>query len=264
MPIITLTSDFGTQNHTLSSVKGRILTSFPDVSIVDITHTVTPFNLQQTVYVFKHAYRHFPQGTFHFIFSELYAHPARQLLYVYEYGQHIFCGDNGFITMLFDDKPVQIYRLTENVHPFNIITVTDQFLGSSAALLHQQHIGLENVTVHDIVVKQPTHASFTANMLEAQILYIDHFGNVVLNVTYPQFEEARRGRKFKILFMRDEEITALSEHYNDVPEGEKLCLFNTAHHLEIAVNRGNASRLFGLKENNDQSLFYNTIKLFFE
>jgi hypothetical protein len=168
------------------------------------------------------------------------------------------------MTLLFDDKPIQIYRLTEQVAPYNFITVSDLFISSAAALLHQHRSGMENVTVNDIVVKQPTHASYRDNMLEAQVLYIDQFGNVVLNVTYKQFEEVRRGRKFKILFMRDEEINILSVHYNDVPEGEKLCLFNTADHLEIAVNKGNASRLFGFKDRNDQSLFYNTIKLFFE
>jgi len=95
MPLITLTSDFGIQNHALASVKGRILSGFPDASIIDITHTINGFNLQQTAYVFRQAYRHFPQGSFHFILSELYAHPSRQLLYAFEHGQHIFCADNG-------------------------------------------------------------------------------------------------------------------------------------------------------------------------
>jgi S-adenosylmethionine hydrolase len=63
--------------------------------------------------------------------------------------------------------------------------------------------------------------------------------------------------------MRDEEINAISTHYNDVPEGEKLCLFNTANYLEIAVNKGNAARLFGFQEMTDRSLFYNSVKLFF-
>jgi S-adenosylmethionine hydrolase len=64
--------------------------------------------------------------------------------------------------------------------------------------------------------------------------------------------------------MRYAEINTISEHYNDVPEGDNLCLFNSADFLELAVNHGNAARLFGFKESNDQSLFYNTIKIFFE
>ena len=264
MPIVTLTSDFGIQHHALASVKGRILTLFSNAQIVDVSHTLSNFNLQQTVYVFKQTYRHFPVGTYHFILSDLYANQNKQLLYAYEHGQHIFCADNGFITMLFDDKPIQLYKLNEKISPYNFLTITDLFLSTIASLEHGTRIGLENIAVDKILVKQNTYAFYDNNTLEAQVVYIDHFGNVVLNVTHQQFEEARQGRKFKILFMRDEEISEISEHYNDVEEGEKLCLFNTADYLEIAVNKGNAARLFGFQESSDRNIFYNTIKLFFE
>jgi S-adenosylmethionine hydrolase len=264
MPIITLTSDFGIENHALASVKGRIYSSIPSPEIIDISHRHTGFNLQQTVYVFKQAYRFFPIGTFHYILSDLYAHPSKQLLYAYEYGQHIFCADNGFMTMLFDDKPIQLYKITDKINPYNFLSVTDLFISITSTLLHDVKSGLENIAVDQIVVKQAHYAFYNNNMLEAQVIYIDHFGNVVLNVTHKQFEEIRKGRSFRILFMRDEEINKISEHYNDVEEGEKLCLFNTAEYLEIAINKGNASRLFGFQESDDRTLFYNTIKLFFE
>jgi S-adenosyl-L-methionine hydrolase (adenosine-forming) len=264
MPIITLTTDFGIQNHALASVKGRILTALSDTQIIDISHTISGFNLQQAVYIFKQSYRHFPEGSFHFVLNDLYAHPAKQLLYAFENGQHIFCADNGFMTMLFDDKPMQLYKITDRIVNYNFLNIADLYISTTASILHNIHVGLENIAVNQIVVKQQAKAFYSNNMLEAQVIYIDQFGNVVLNVTHKQFEEARQGRNFKILFMRDEEITTMSEHYNDVQEGEKLCMFNTADHLEIAINRGNAARLFGFQESNDRSLFYNTIKLFFE
>lgn len=257
-------SDFGTQNHALASVKGRILSSINDTTIIDISHNVAAFNVQQAAYIFKQAYRQFPSGSFHYVLTDLYAHPGKQLLYAYENGQHIFSADNGFMTMLFDDTPVQLYKLTDKIHSYNFITVADQFIGLTAALLHNNSSGIMNVTANDIMIKQPAYAVYSNNMLEAQVIFIDHFGNVVLNVTHKQFDEARRGRSFRILFMRDEEITTISESYHDVPEGEKLCLFNAADYLEIAVNRGHAARLFGFQESNDRSLFYNSIKLFFE
>jgi len=131
-------------------------------------------------------------------------------------------------------------------------------------VLDQHKVGMEIVSVDEIQIKHTALASYNNDTLEAHVLYIDHFGNVVLNVTRHQFEDARRGRKFTILFMRYAEINTISEHYNDVPEGDNLCLFNSADFLELAVNHGNAARLFGFKENNDQRLFYNTIKIFFE
>lgn len=168
------------------------------------------------------------------------------------------------MTMLFDDKPIQLFKLTDKIYPYHAMSVVDAFSSLTATIMHGHRSGLEIIDVKNTVMKRAAYAYYNNDTLEAQVLYIDHFGNVVLNLTYLQFEEARKGRKFKILFMRDEEIDTISEHYHDVAEGEKLCLFNSANHLEIAINRGNASKLFGFFENGDRSLFYNTIKIFFE
>lgn len=232
--------------------------------MVDVSHAITPFNLQQAVFIFKQSYIHFPQGTFHFVLNDLFAHQDRKLLYVFEHGQHIFCADNGFLPMLFDDKPVQLFKLLDHIPHYDLFSVVDLFISNTYALLHDNRSGIENITVNQIVIKKPNYPFYSQDILEAQVLYIDHYGNVILNVQQPYFEEVRQGRKFKILFMRDEEITVLSTSYNDVTEGEKLCMFNSSGYLEIAVNRGYASKLFGFQEGTDRSLFYHHIKIFFE
>jgi S-adenosylmethionine hydrolase len=69
---------------------------------------------------------------------------------------------------------------------------------------------------------------------------------VITNVTKEFFIRVQQGRRFILYFKRNETITQLSWHYNEVPEGEKLCLFGISDHLEIAINKGNASGLLGL------------------
>ena len=59
-----------------------------------------------------------------------------------------------------------------------------------------------------------------------------------------------------------------------MPQGEKLVIFNSAGYMEIAINKGNAAGLFGLKgysENNGNMpnvmqarLFYQTVKFYFD
>ena len=91
-------------------------------------------------------------------------------------------------------------------------------------------------------------------------------------ITREEFEERRKGRSFRIVFKRDEQIDRISESYADVGEGEKLALFNSAGYLEIAIQKGNAAGLFGLQDFTEQSqnqylqsrLFYQTIRVFFE
>jgi S-adenosyl-L-methionine hydrolase (adenosine-forming) len=94
-----------------------------------------------------------------------------------------------------------------------------------------------------------------------------------LNITREQFELQRRNRSFRIEFRRNEHIERISETYADVPEGEKLALFNSAGYLEVAINKGNAAGLlFGLHGYKEQAnntylqnrLFYQTVKIFFE
>ena len=113
------------------------------------------------------------------------------------------------------------------------------------------------------------------NWIEGQIIFIDNFENVIVNITKEDFETQRKGRSFKIVFKRDEVIDRISDTYADVPEGEKLALFNSAAYLEIGINKGNAAGLFGLqgyseKQSQGQQhyinnrLFYQTVKVFFE
>ncbi len=260
----TLTSDFGLQNHYVASVKGKLLFHFPQANIVDVSNQVQPYNLQQASYIFRSAYLHFPLGSIHFILCDLHANSNKQLLYVYENGQHIFCADNGFLTLLFDDRPTQIFLLKDLAEPYHYLNVVELFIHNAAMILNGTTPNVENVSVNNIMVKRPSFAFESNNTLEVQVLYIDTYGNIVLNVSRAYFMEVGKGRKFRILFMRDEELNTISDNYSDVAVNEKLCLFNTAGYLEIAVNKGHAASLFGFKVSDERNLFYTNVKIFFE
>ena len=260
----TLTSDFGLQNHYVASVKGKLLTHFPHCGIVDISHQILPFNLQQAAYIFRSAYLYFPAGTIHFILCDLHSSLNKQLLYVYENGQHIFCADNGLLTLLFDDRPIQIFKLKDVAKPYHYLNIMDQFIHNAAMILDGLRPNVESVSVNNVMVKRPSFAFESNNTLEVQVLYIDTYGNIILNVSRNAFIDFGRGRGFRILFMRDEEITTISENYSDVPVNEKLCIFNTAGYLEIAVNKGHAASLFGFKVADERNLFYTNVKILFE
>lgn len=264
MPIITLTSDFGLQSHYVASVKGRILQRLPNVQIIDISHQINPFHLQQAVYIFKNTYLYFPEGSAHFVLNDLFASPAFQSLYLHDRGQHLFCADNGFITLLLSGQAGQIYRLNDKLHKPNYMEVLDLWLDNISMIWESNSFNAALIDVNQIQIKNQAFPYLQNNILEVQVLYIDNYGNVILNIQKPYFEEIRAGRKFKILFMRDEEINKLHNSYHDVLPNEKVCFFNTAGFLEIAINRGNAAELFGFTVSNDNSLFYTKINIFFE
>ena len=67
MSIITLTSDYGTKDHFISSVKGFIYANSKSVNIVDISHEIDPFNIGQCAYIFRNSYPNFADKTIHII-----------------------------------------------------------------------------------------------------------------------------------------------------------------------------------------------------
>jgi S-adenosylmethionine hydrolase len=125
-----------------------------------------------------------------------------------------------------------------------------------------------------INVKNPLRPIFGNDYIEGQIIFIDNFENVIVNIHQDEFEQQRKGRSFKIVFKRDEVIDKISETYADVNEGEKLAMFNSAGYLEIAINKGNAAGLLGLQGFSEKQLqqsqymnsrlFYQTVKVYFE
>ena len=83
-------------------------------------------------------------------------------------------------------------------------------------------------------------------MIRGSVIYIDHYENVVVNITREQFEKNRAGRDFSIYIKRNDAIREISTRYQDVPVGETLCLFNSNQYLEIAIHAGSAASMLGL------------------
>src|SRR5690606_26985889 len=86
------------------------------------------------------------------------------------------------------------------------------------------------------------------NSIKGHVSYIDSFGNVISNISKDLFNEVQSGRSFKLHFKRNETINSLSWHYNEVLEGEKLCLFGISNFLEISINKLHASILSSLQQ----------------
>jgi S-adenosylmethionine hydrolase len=140
----------------------------------------------------------------------------------------------------------------------------------------QQGESIQDIGIPDVgyIEKHHLRPLLDKNWIEGQIIFIDNFENVIVNITHDQFEEQRKGRSFRIVFKRDEVIDRISESYADVSEGEKLALFNSSGYLEIAINKGNAAGLFGLKGFSEKTqqvsnlmqnqLPYQTVRVYFE
>jgi S-adenosylmethionine hydrolase len=124
MPIITLTSDWGHSDHYIGAVKGSILSLLPDVKIIDISHQVAPFNIEQAAFILKNCYKNFPKGTIHIIGVNTEESDKNPHTVVF-INDHYFIGtDNGIFSMIFDKPPKKIIEL-------NIMQDSDYFTFST-------------------------------------------------------------------------------------------------------------------------------------
>ncbi len=275
MALITLTSDIGRQDFLTGAVKGQLLQINPDFKIIDISHELSPFNYPQAAYVCRNAIKSFPLHTFHIILVNLFDQRPDHLLFIQHKGQYIGCADNGLITMILEETPEKIVALPlKPSEQKNTLYCANVFARAFRDILNGktlEQVGDDSVSIE---VKNPLRPLLGPKYIEGQIIFIDNFENVIINITKEEFEEQRRGRSFKIVFKRDEIIDKISETYADVNESEKLALFNSANYLEIAVNKGNAAGLFGLEgyaeKQNMQTqylqnrLLYQTVKIYFD
>ena len=255
MSIITLTTDYGLKDHFVGALKGKIISEYPDVNIIDISHEIDPFNILEASYIIGVAYSSFPKGTVHIIGVDSERNKENQHIAI-QWNDHYFIGaDNGILSMLTQKViPQKMVAITIHDRLHNDATDMDVFVKVAC---HLSKGGLLNVIGKEITQLQVVtvlQASVASNLksIKGNVIYIDHFGNVVTNITKKQFLDVAKGRPYEIV-MKNKNIKTILPNYSSIAtndkyaiknyEGEKLAIFNEAGFLEIAIFRSNPSKI---------------------
>ncbi|WP_026711671.1 SAM hydrolase/SAM-dependent halogenase family protein [Flavobacterium filum] len=253
MSIITLTTDYGLKDHFVGALKGKILTEFPEAKIVDISHDIDPFNTAEASYIIQAAYISFPKGTVHLIGVDAERNTENEHVAMQWNDQFFICADNGILSMLTQRiLPQKIVVI--NIHDRLPSNATDLDVFKTVAC-HLAKGGTLNVIGKEIQQLKPTTelqpiVSKDGNSIKGNVIYIDHFGNVVVNISQKQFSEVGKGRTFEI-DIKPKPIKSIQSNYSAIAvsdkfpikyfEGEQLALFNEVGFLEIALFRSNPS-----------------------
>lgn len=248
MPIVTLITDFGKDTYVIAKSKARLIAAIPQVSIIDIAHTVTPFLLDEAVYFAKSSVNDFPKGTIHLISVDADIKKYKRVL-ACKYNEQIFITvDNGFIPMLTKGDNYEVFSLQYEHLPLNTLSPLKTLLSPLAIEVFEKGLEQIGTPVNDILEKTLEQPITFEDGVRGKVVYINNYNNAITNITRALFDNERVGRKFNVVLNRFESITKLSESYNDVGIGDKLCFFNADGLLEIAINRGSASKLLGLEK----------------
>jgi len=245
MAIITLTTDLGLKDYYVSAIKGTIISLLPDATLVDVSHQVPTYNIQDAAFVLKNSYPSFPKGSIHVIGVKAEYSLQSPHVVVFANGYYFISADNGIFSLLLDNDPEKIIELQVNASTFPTRDVFAQIACRIAKGESIEQMGKPKIA---LLERMPFRATSMANMIRGTVVYIDSYGNVMTNISQQLFNEIGKGREFIIEFARYE-ISKMSKAYHDVPEGEILALFNATGHLEIAMNNDKANSMLNLKLN---------------
>ncbi len=253
MPIITLTTDLGTIDHYVSTIKAAIFRQLTDVNIVDVSHDVPPFNIRHAAFIVKNSYQEFPQGTIHIIGVNAESDSQAPHLAVFANGHYFIGAENGMFSLILDMKPDKIVELNLSKDSDNQNFPTKDVFVKAACHISRggtlELIGTAKSTFNS--PKSNIEAWFDKNSIKGVVMHIDNYGNAISNIKEELFVKVAKGRRFSIYIGSREHyaITKIKGKYNQVPLGEAIAIFISTKLLTISINQGSASALMGLTLN---------------
>jgi S-adenosyl-L-methionine hydrolase (adenosine-forming) len=260
-PTVTLTTDFGTNDHFVGVLKGVILEITPDAQIVDISHAVQPFDVLDGALTISQAYSYFPSSTVHLVVVDPGVGTARRPIIAISDKYYFVAPDNGVLSLVYAQEERMHVRHISSDHYFlqpvsNTFHARDIFAPVAAYLAKQVDSHKFGDEIEDFTrFAAPKPKVVDANRMRAVILKVDRFGNLITNIT-PKDAPMLFGADpapFKLV-VGSKEITEIRTLYAEGAAGEVFGIMGSMGFLEIAANRGNAAQITGAGKGNEVSI----------
>ena len=260
-PTIALLTDFGESDGYVGAMKGVIRTIAAQTAVLDISHRVPPQNVLAARYILSGVRKYFPPGTIFVCVVDPGVGTDRKGLCVSAPDQKYYVGpDNGlFSEILQDTKTGSEVRILENSTYFlREISGTfhgrDVFAPVAAHLARALDDGRKQEFLSELgsrcenpVILEDDRPQIRSDGIEARIVYTDHFGNLITNLTYHEARKALPGSPERWqLQMGRIKLRGLSHTYENVNPEEALFYIGSTGYIEIAIQRGSAAREWGV------------------
>jgi hypothetical protein len=247
MPVITLTTDFGTADPFVGLMKGVILTIAPQVTMVDLSHEVSPQDIMAAGLVLEAALDYFPAGTIHIGIVDPGVGGERMPIAV-KTEHYLYVGpDNGLFTAVMAADGVD-HAVALTNRKYHLDPVSDTFHGRDIFAPAAAHLAngepLENlgnsIRPHRLQLPEPWQVD---DNLELHVLHIDRFGNVVTDLRVERFNEwlNQTPREQVAIEVNDITILGVVNTYSETHSHRPLAYIGSVDRLEIAMRDGHAA-----------------------
>jgi S-adenosylmethionine hydrolase len=262
-PIITLTSDFGLNDHFVGTMKGVILDIVPQAEIVDICHSVQAFDILDGALALAQAYHYFPSGTVHLVIVDPGVGTARRPILASSEQYNFVAPDNGVLSLMYArEERLNVRHITAD-HYF-LQPVSNTFHGRDifapvAAYLAKgvDHEKFGDEITDYVRFNAPKPKPIDAKSMRGVVLRVDRFGNLITNFA-PQDVPALFAATpppFKMVVGK-REITSVKTNYGEGAPNEVFGIVGSMGYLEIAANRAAAAQLLGASKGSEVQLIF--------
>lgn len=247
--MITLLTDFGSQDAYTGIMKGVIAGIAPRVNVVDICHSISPQDVFGAAYLLSTSYKYFPRGTIHVAVVDPGVGSNRNVVCAVTKDYLFLAPDNGLLSLVIrEERPKTVICVTNEKYflpsPSSTFHGRDVFAPVAAHLslgVRPQQLG--TATEHITMLDLPHPVMKKAGQIAGQVIYIDRFGNLITNITQQHIEVKTAGNSMKTVIGK-KKVVGLSNTYADAKVGSPLVLWGSAGFLEISVNQGDARKYF--------------------
>jgi len=252
MSVITLTSDFGTCDWFVGTMKGVILGINARARITDLTHEITPGDVTAAAFALASACRFFPQGTIHLAVVDPGVGGPRRAIAI-KTSRFVYIGpDNGVLSLAVAPEDVRTVRLLENPRLFRS-EVSRTFHGRDIFAPVAAHLS-KGLGFRKLGPRAASYvqlgwpkAYVNGNELVGEVVHIDHFGNAITNIP----EHLLLRTTGLGVFVKKKHLCDFQECYSAVPAGAPVAVVGSSGCLEIAVNQGSAAQVLKLKRGDE-------------
>jgi S-adenosyl-L-methionine hydrolase (adenosine-forming) len=250
MTIITLMTDFGLKDGNVGVMKGVIAGIAPQAQVVDLSHLIGPQNIAEAALILLRSAPYFPPGTIHVVVVDPGVGTSR-LPMAARLGKQFYVGpDNGTITLLLErlesqEQPTAFYHLDRS--QYWLAQVSHVFHGRDIFAPVAAHLagGAPIETLGDPlpapVRLQLPRPQRIANGWNAEVIHIDHFGNIATNLR----SEHLQGTREIVVSLRGVKIRGLVDTFGERPPGTLINLFGSTGNLIISLVNGSAAQRLG-------------------
>ncbi len=255
--IITLTTDFGLQDHYVSAMKAVMLGISPDVRFVDISHEIPPQDIMAGAWVIRNAAFLFPPKSIHLVVVDPGVGTDRNPI-VLEVNNQIFVGpDNGIFSLFFEEFNYKAYKLNKPKYWRDVRSRTfhrrDIFSPIAAHIAKGVCLQELGDPISDLVSYHWAVPIGDKDGLQGWVIHIDRFGNLITNISEELIEQTIGRRKVRI-YVGNTMIDHLVNTFEDVAPGEPAAFVGSSGMMEIGINRGNAAEMLSVDKGTQISL----------